>query len=55
MGQQMYIIEAQAHWPPMPKKMPKCPDKCIYNFAEFNEAYINRTYGPAEDSRFDRP
>ncbi|GAX80694.1 hypothetical protein CEUSTIGMA_g8129.t1 [Chlamydomonas eustigma] len=46
MGQQVYIVEGDAsEWPPVPKGMPACTQKCIYNFAPFTQRYINKTYG----------
>ena len=33
---QVYIVEGNSSsWPPLPKTMPSCRGKCIYNFAPF--------------------
>mmetsp|Transcript_37681 Transcript_37681/g.83915 ORF Transcript_37681/g.83915 Transcript_37681/m.83915 type:complete len:698 (-) Transcript_37681:961-3054(-) len=55
MGQQMYIVEAKEKWAKPPAKLPSCPGKCIYNFAPFTRAYIQRTYGPAKKNKFQLP
>ena len=45
MGQQLYMVEAPEKLTKPPKNLLKCPKKCIYNFAPFDNNFVQSTWG----------
>lgn len=52
MGQRMYVMEGLPEWTAQPAGFPKCATPCIYDFAPFDQTFVNGKFG---DSGFEVP